>query len=185
MIRILVVATLILQASELVFNRPEKATVYQENLNEAGRMLIGKMLETTSVTPTESLHLMMYGIEIVDSPVMGGNFATRVLTGELAGNAEIDLYTDPYQELMYRELGITLADKVPGEDMAYFARQMDVPYVLSGSIMPVDDRVFPTGKDARDRYRLTLQLVEANSGVVAWAGETGFVFEHDKPLTAW
>ena len=78
----------------------------------------------------------------------------------------LELYKDPYLELMRGEMGLRPMQKLSAEAMLDYATVMDVSYVLSGNVT----RLGSNSGLAGQFYQLELALTEVQSGEIIWRG---------------
>ncbi len=164
----------VLANPELVFKRTQLTlSVRYENLDKASNALISDMVRKGPFEQTkEPVTLMIYGIQTPEQDHLNNHWIHRKFEAGLVARNEVDLFHDAYQDFLFNELGLRVADKVPSEEMARFAQGMDIPFIVSGSIIPMGGK-----------YRMTLVLTEAESGSAIWTGLADFT--PDDALVSW
>ncbi|MBU1692340.1 MAG: penicillin-binding protein activator LpoB [Verrucomicrobia bacterium] len=91
------------------------------------------------------------------------------------------------REELLREQGYQAAHAT-AETQVSVGRQLGAKYMLSGSLIEMEDRSkrqVRVSKQQRNYYKLTIEITDLESGLIAWTTEKEFARQASLPLIGW
>ena len=102
-----------------------------------------------------------------------------------AGKAQF--VNESRREELLKEQGYQAAHSTPETQVA-IGRQLGAKYMLTGSLVEMEDRSkrqVRVSKQQRNYYKLTIEVTDLETGLIAWTTEKEFARQASLPLIGW
>ncbi len=131
--------------------------------------------------------LMIAGVQNRTSRYVDTKALTdRVRPGLFQANA-CQFVNEARREDLLKEQGYQAAHATP-ETQAAIGRQLGAKYMLSGSLMEMEEtspRQVRVSKQQVNYYKLTMEITDLETGLLAWTAEKEFARQASQPLIGW
>ncbi len=131
--------------------------------------------------------LMIAGVQNRTSEYMDTKNLTDRLRTLLFNTGRIQFVNEARREDLLREQGYQAAHAT-AETQAAIGQQLGAKYMLSGSLTEMSDqspRQVRVSKTVRRYYKLTMEVTDLETGLLAWTTEREFAREARQPLIGW
>lgn len=131
--------------------------------------------------------LMIAGVQNRTSEYMDTKNLTDRLRTLLFQGGNVQFVNEARREDLMREQGYQAANATP-ETQARIGAQLGAKYMMSGSLTEMADRSprqVRVSKTVRRYYKLTLEVTDLETGLLAWTAEREFAREARQPLIGW
>jgi penicillin-binding protein activator len=131
--------------------------------------------------------LMIAGVQNRTSEYMDTKNLTDRLRTLMFQAGTVQFVNEARREDLLREQGYQAAQATPETQVAV-GRQLGARYMLSGSLTEMADRSprqVRVSKTVRRYYKLTLELTDLETGLLAWTAEREFARAARQPLIGW
>ncbi len=131
--------------------------------------------------------MMIAGVQNRTSEYMDTKNLTDRLRTLLFQSGQVQFVNEARREDLLREQGYQAAHATP-ETQAVVGRQLGAQYMISGSLTEMRDRTprqVRVSKTVRNYYKLTLEITDLETGLLAYTTEREFAREGRKPLIGW
>lgn len=131
--------------------------------------------------------MMIAGVQNRTSEYMDTKNLTDRLRTLLFQTGQVQFVNEARREDLLREQGYQAAHATP-ETQALVGRQLGAKYMISGSLTEMRDRTprqVRVSKTVRNYYKLTLEITDLETGLLAYTTEREFAREARQPLIGW
>lgn len=131
--------------------------------------------------------LMIAGVQNRTSEYLDTKNLTDRLRTLLFQTGNVQFVNEARREDLLQEQGYQAAQATP-ETQAGIGQQLGASYMLSGSLTEMADRSprqVRVSKTVRRYYKLTLEVTDLETGLLAWTAEREFAREARQPLIGW
>lgn len=131
--------------------------------------------------------LMIAGVQNRTSEYMDTKNLTDRLRTLLFQSGKIQFVNESRREDLLREQGYQAAHAT-AESQTSIGRQLGAKYMMSGSLTEMEDRSarqVRVSKTVRRYYKLTMEITDLETGLLAWTVEREFAREARQPLIGW
>ncbi len=131
--------------------------------------------------------MMIAGVQNRTSEYMDTRNLTDRLRTLLFRTGNIQFVNEQRREDLLREQGYQAAQATP-ETQVGIGQQLGARYMVSGSLTEMADRSprqVRVSKTVRRYYKLTLEVTDLETGLLAWTSEREFAREARQPLIGW
>ena len=131
--------------------------------------------------------MMIAGFQNRTSEYMDTRNLTDRLRTLLFHTGRVQFINEARREDLLREQGYQAAHATP-ETQAAVGRQLGAKYMISGSLTEMRDRTprqVRVSKTVRNYYKLTLEITDLETGLLAYTTEREFAREGRQPLIGW
>ena len=131
--------------------------------------------------------LMIAGVQNRTSEYLDTKNLTDRLRTLLFQTGNVQFVNEARREDLLREQGYQAAHATP-ETQAAIGQQLGARYMLSGSLTEMADRSprqVRVSRTVRRSYKLTLEVTDLETGLLAWTAEREFAREARQPLIGW
>ncbi len=131
--------------------------------------------------------MMIAGVQNRTSEYMDTKNLTDRLRTLLFQTGNIQFVNEARREDLLREQGYQAAQATPETQVA-IGHQLGARYMMSGSLTEMADRSprqVRVSKTVRRYYKLTLEVTDLETGLLAWTAEREFAREARQPLIGW
>ena len=149
-----------MEQTELIVN---SGIMTYSSLDEAAEGLAAEMNRAVEIERQPG-RLIVHGFRAGNHGNLNLDHLDNTFSGAVSGSS-LELYKDPYLELMRNEQGLRPMEKLSAEAMLEFAAIMDVNYVLNGEVTQLGSL-----SETTNNYQLELTLTDVDSGEIVWRG---------------
>ncbi len=131
--------------------------------------------------------VMIAGVQNRTSEYMDTKNLTDRLRTLLFQTGNLQFVNEARREDLLREQGYQAAQATP-ETQVGIGQQLGARYMISGSLTEMADRSprqVRVSKTVRRYYKLTLEVTDLETGLLAWTAEREFAREARQPLIGW
>jgi len=131
--------------------------------------------------------MMIAGVQNRTSEYMDTKNLTDRLRTLLFQTGNVQFVNEARREDLLREQGYQAAQATP-ETQVGIGQQLGARYMMSGSLTEMADRSprqVRVSKTVRRYYKLTLEVTDLETGLLAWTAEREFAREARQPLIGW
>lgn len=131
--------------------------------------------------------MMIAGVQNRTSDYLDTKNLTDRLRTLLFQTGNVQFVNEARREDLLREQGYQAAQATP-ETQAGIGQQLGARYMMSGSLTEMSDRSprqARVSKTVRRYYKLTLEVTDLETGLLAWTAEREFAREARQPLIGW
>ena len=131
--------------------------------------------------------LMIAGVQNRTSEYLDTKNLTDRLRTLLFQTGNVQFVNEARREDLLREQGYQAAQATP-ETQVGIGQQLGARYMISGSLTEMADRSprqVRVSKTVRRFYKLTLEVTDLETGLLAWTAEREFAREARQPLIGW
>jgi penicillin-binding protein activator len=131
--------------------------------------------------------MMIAGVQNRTSAYLDTKNLTDRLRTLLFQTGAVQFVNEARREDLLREQGYQAAQATP-ETQAGIGQQLGAKYMISGSLTEMADRSprqVRVSKTVRRYYKLTLEVTDLETGLLAWTSEREFAREARQPLVGW
>lgn len=131
--------------------------------------------------------VMIAGVQNRTSEYMDTKNLTDRLRTLLFQTGNMQFVNEARREDLLREQGYQAAQATP-ETQVGIGQQLGAKYMVSGSLTEMSDRSprqVRVSKTVRRYYKLTLEVTDLETGLLAWTAEREFAREARQPLIGW
>ncbi len=131
--------------------------------------------------------MMIAGVQNRTSEYMDTKNLSDRLRTLLFQTGNVQFVNEARREDLLREQGYQAAQATP-ETQAAVGQQLGAQYMMSGSLTEMSDRSprqVRVSRTVRRYYKLTLEVTDLETGLLAWTAEREFAREARQPLIGW
>ncbi len=131
--------------------------------------------------------MMIAGVQNRTSEYMDTKNLTDRMRTLLIQSGAVQFVNEARREDLLREQGYQAANVRPETQVA-IGQQLGAKYMVSGSMVEMKDRSprqVRVSKTLRNYYKLTIEVTDLETGLIAWTTEREFAREARQPLIGW
>ena len=131
--------------------------------------------------------MMIAGVQNRTSAYVDTKNLTDKMRTLLFKSGKVQFVNEARREDLLKEQGYQAANATP-DTQAAVGRQLGAKYMLSGSLVEMEEtsgRQVRVSKQVLKYYKLTIEVTDLETGLLAWTTEEEFARQESQPLIGW